>query len=193
MHTAFLFERSARPGYYDRLGRALEHSAWAQPLDVLRITSPFGRTRMHPILRRILPHTGVDLGAAHGTPVRSTGDGSVIFAGSRGGYGMMVEILHPNGFTTRYAHLSRISVRPHQAVSRGETLGNVGATGLATGPHLHYEVRRLGRPIDPTSVSGAGPGEEVGFDPAWRTERTALGGLLARAPSVVSVAGRGVN
>ena len=187
LHTAFFHEGAAAAGYFDALGRSLDPAAWAQPLEVARVTSPFRMDRLHPILRRVLPHTGVDFAAVYGTPVRATGDGSVAFAGERGGYGNLVEIQHPNGYTTRYAHLSRIAVGRDQGVSQGDVIGYVGATGLATGPHLHYEVRRRGQPVDPLAVSaGDGPARDLGYDPAWRAERRELGRLLARAPTLLS-------
>jgi murein DD-endopeptidase MepM/ murein hydrolase activator NlpD len=87
-----------------------------------------------------------------GILVDGNSGGSVSFAGDRGGYGNLVEIQHPNGYSTRYAHLSRITVRAHQAVRQGDVIGHVGMTGLATGPHLHYEFHANGRPVDPNSI-----------------------------------------
>jgi murein DD-endopeptidase MepM/ murein hydrolase activator NlpD len=189
MHTVFLFDRGDSPGYYDDLGRSLDPVAWAGPLATLRVTSPFKLDRMHPLLRRVLPHTGVDFAAGYGTPVRATGDGSVTYAAARGGYGNMVEIQHPNGYATRYAHLSRISpgVASGMPVHQGDVIGYVGASGLATGPHLHYEVRRKGRPVDPLLAQAeSGTTRDVGYDEAWRGERRRMGRLLARAPTLVS-------
>ncbi|HEV2147415.1 MAG TPA: M23 family metallopeptidase [Longimicrobiaceae bacterium] len=189
LHKAFFFDAAERPGYFDELGRSLDPAAWARPLEHMRVTSPFRMDRMHPILRRVLPHTGTDYAAAAGTPVRATGDGSVTFADARGGYGNLVEVQHPNGYSTRYAHLSRIApgVAEGRMVSQGDVVGYVGMTGLATGPHLHYEVRRRGRPVDPELVSAdAGPAHDLGLAPAWRAERRELGALLARAPTVLS-------
>jgi murein DD-endopeptidase MepM/ murein hydrolase activator NlpD len=170
------------------MGRSLDPAAWARPLEVAHVTSGFRLDRMHPILRRVLPHTGIDYAAAAGTPVRATGDGSVAFAARRGGYGNLVEVQHPNGYSTRYAHLSRIApgVARGGMVSQGDVIGYVGMTGLATGPHLHYEVRRRGRPVDPATVAGAGPSVDLGLAPAWRTERRQLGRLLAKAPTLLS-------
>jgi murein DD-endopeptidase MepM/ murein hydrolase activator NlpD len=186
MHTIFVHEGAETPGYYDDLGRSLDRGAWAQPLNHIRVTSAFRMDRMHPILRRVLPHLGVDYGAAYGTPVYATADGSVAFAGDRGGYGNMVEVQHPNGYETRYAHLSRIAVRPHQPVRQGDLLGYVGMSGLATGPHLHYEVRRKGRPVDPALVTALdAPLQEVAYDLEWRAQRNALADLLSRTPTVV--------
>ncbi|HLL84543.1 MAG TPA: M23 family metallopeptidase [Longimicrobium sp.] len=189
MHTVFLYDQGEAPGYYDDLGRSLDPVAWSGPLAAMRVTSPFKLDRMHPLLRRILPHTGVDLAAGYGTPVRATGDGSVSFAAARGGYGNMVEIQHPNGYATRYAHLSRISpaVAAGMPVHQGDVIGYVGSSGLATGPHLHYEVRRKGRPVNPLLARAeAGSTRDVGYDDGWRGERRKLGRLLARTPSLVS-------
>jgi len=188
LHKAFFFDDGERPGYFDDMGRSLDPAAWTRPLEETRVTSPFRMDRMHPILNRVLPHLGIDYAAVAGTPVRATGDGSVSFAARRGGYGNMVEVQHPNGYSTRYAHLSRIAggVAPGRMVAQGDVIGYVGMTGLATGPHLHYEVRRRGLPVDPSTLADAGPAVDLGLAPAWRTERRQLGGLLARAPTVLS-------
>lgn len=194
LHKAFFLDAADRPGYYDELGRSLDPAAWVRPLEHTRVTSPFRMDRMHPILRRVLPHNGVDYAALAGTPVRATGDGSVTHAGPRGGYGNMVEVQHPNGYSTRYAHLSRIApgVAEGRMVEQGEVIGYVGMTGLATGPHLHYEVRRRGQPVDPESVTPElGPARDLGFAQEWRSERRHLARLLGRAPTVLSVRRRG--
>lgn len=112
------------------------------------LTSPFG-WRTHPILGTRRLHAGIDIGAPQGTPIRAAADGTVVSAGSRGGYGMTVELDHGSGLTTLYAHQSRISVVPGQRVSRGAVIGAVGSTGMSTGPHLHFEVRVNGNPRDP--------------------------------------------
>ena len=187
LHTVFFYEHGDQPGYYDDFGSSLEEKPWSGPLDVMRVTSGFKMDRMHPILNRILPHTGIDYAAVQGTPVRATADGSVSFAAVRGGYGNLVEVQHPNGYATRYAHLSRIGVRPYQLVRQGDVIGWVGATGLATGPHLHYEVRRKGQPVDPAlAMAYEGVTTAVDYDLAWRNERRTLSRLLARAPTIVS-------
>lgn len=185
MHTVFLYDQEAKTGYYDDWGRSLDPVPWTGPLARMRVTSPFRMDRMHPILRRVLPHTGVDLAASQGTPVYAAADGSVAYASARGGYGNMVEVRHPNGYSTRYAHLSGIAagVRVNSAVRQGDLIGFVGSTGLATGPHLHYEVRRKGRPVDPMSVQlTATSTGHVGYDLSWRRERQSLAHLLSRAP-----------
>jgi hypothetical protein len=187
LQTAFYFEREDQPGYYDPFGRSLDASAWGEPLAAMRVTSPFGEHRMHPILERVLPHTGVDLAAPLGEPVLATAEGVVSFAGVRGGYGLTVEIQHASGFTTRYAHLSALEpgVSAARLVRQGEPIGSVGMSGLATGPHLHYEVLRRGRPIDPGGVvRDAGIAMEIGADARWSRERRRIADLLARTPTL---------
>lgn len=189
LHTAFYFERSGEPGYFDQFGRGLDTDGWVSPLPAARVTSPFGRRRMHPILNRVLPHTGVDFGAPQGTPVRVTGDGVVISAGPRGGYGTMVEVQHPSGYTTRYAHLSRVAagIAGNRPVRQGEVIGYVGMTGLATGPHLHYELRAQGRAIDPLrDEAGPGTAAQVASVAGWPREHRRLTDLLSRTPTIVS-------
>lgn len=121
-----------------------------------RISSPFG-PRVHPVWGDVRTHTGVDFAAPLGTPVSATASGVVVAAGRRGGYGFCVEVRHPrSGLTTRYAHLSRIArgVRAGLPVRRGTLVGFVGATGVVTGPHLHYEVRGpSGTPLDPAALA----------------------------------------
>jgi murein DD-endopeptidase MepM/ murein hydrolase activator NlpD len=119
------------------------------------VTSEFGR-RVHPITGDIRMHTGVDLRAAEGVPIRAAAPGVVRNAGPRRGYGNTVEIDHGDGTSTLYAHASALVVKPGQHVQGGETVGLVGHTGVATGPHLHFELRRHGHPVDPMSATGTG-------------------------------------
>lgn len=120
----------------------------AQPVASMSLTSRFG-SRRDPFTGRTAMHSGLDMAAATGTQVRATGPGRVVFAGTNGGYGRMVEIDHGNGITTAYGHLNSISVSVGETVARGEVIARSGSTGRSTGPHLHYEVRRNGRAIDP--------------------------------------------
>lgn len=113
-----------------------------------RITSRFG-SRVHPVLGYRRFHAGVDFGAAHGSRITAADSGKVIFSGWYGGYGNSVIIDHGGGLTTLYAHASRLSVREGQSVLKGQPIASVGSTGLSTGPHLHFEVRRNGSPVDP--------------------------------------------
>jgi len=115
---------------------------------IIRITSKYG-VRYHPLTRRRKFHTGIDIAARYGQPVKTTADGLVVYAGWKRGYGRTVMIRHQLGFTTLYAHLSKIRVRIGNYVKKGQVIGYAGSSGYATGPHLHYEVRYLQRPINP--------------------------------------------
>lgn len=125
------------------------------PLPGRSISSSYG-VRRDPLLRTPAMHAGIDFRAPTGTKIKSAGQGTVVNAGWNGGYGRMVEIDHGNGLTTRYAHLSRIHVKEGQTVEKDSVVGEVGTTGRSTGPHLHYEVRHNGSPIDPLRVIKAG-------------------------------------
>ena len=114
------------------------------------ISSPFG-WRTHPVHGDRRLHAGVDIAAPHGSPIRAAAAGTVVAAGRRGGYGLLVEIDHGTGQRTRYAHASRLHVAAGDRVGRGQPIAAVGATGTATGPHLHFELRLDGRPVDPVS------------------------------------------
>jgi murein DD-endopeptidase MepM/ murein hydrolase activator NlpD len=113
------------------------------------VSSSFTNARWHPSLDRPRPHTGIDIVAPHGTPIVASARGRVSSVGHQGEYGLLVDIDHGYGVVTRYAHLSRAAVRVGQAVERGQHIGNVGQSGLATGPHLHYEVLVHGQPTNP--------------------------------------------
>jgi murein DD-endopeptidase MepM/ murein hydrolase activator NlpD len=114
------------------------------------LSSLFSRGRRHPVLRITRPHQGIDIAAPVGEPILAPAKGTIVFAGWRsGGYGNTVEIDHGYGYLTRFAHASRVLVRAGQTVERGQTIAEVGATGLVTGPHLHYEVEVNGRAVDP--------------------------------------------
>ena len=119
------------------------------------VTSPFGY-RPDPFLGRLALHSGVDLAQGYGAEIRATGAGRVTHAGPMGGYGVMVEIDHGNGLTTRYAHMSEALVEEGQEVAKGAVLGRIGSSGRSTGPHLHYEVRVDGEPVDPERYLRAG-------------------------------------
>lgn len=151
---------NGRSKYYDEKGRSLAASFLRTPVQFRRISSNFGR-RKHPVLGTWRQHQGMDYAAASGTPVRTIGDGVVIFAGSRGGYGNTVEVRHPNGFVTRYGHLRGFAkgIARGARVSIEQTIGYVGMTGLATGPHLHFEVIVNGVQRDPRRAlqATAGP------------------------------------
>jgi murein DD-endopeptidase MepM/ murein hydrolase activator NlpD len=121
----------------------------------IEVNSPFG-IRTDPFLGRPAMHTGIDLRGETGEPVYATADGTVAVAGRDGGYGNLVEINHGNGFSTRYGHLSEIDVKVGQKVRTGQVIGKIGSTGRSTGPHLHYETRVNGEPVNPQKFLRAG-------------------------------------
>lgn len=148
---AILFNTSGSNGqYFDARGKSLRAAFLRAPVAFRRITSIFGGRR-HPILGIWRQHKGTDYAAAMGTPVRSIGDGVVIFAGRKGGYGNVIDVRHLNGFVSRYGHLRGFArgIQRGARVSIGNTIGYVGMTGLATGPHLHFEVLVGGVQRDP--------------------------------------------
>ena len=152
---AYLFTDSeGNEGYYSAEGQNRAKSFLRSPLAFSRISSGFGG-RMHPIFRNWRAHTGVDFAAPRGTPVWATADGIVTYAGVKGGYGNVVEIRHSGSVTTLYGHLSAFAagVRQGTRVSQGQTVAYVGATGFATGPHLHYEFKLAGAHLDPMRVA----------------------------------------
>ena len=153
-YTAIWFkEPGATKGeYYSLNGESLRRAYLTSPLAFSRITSVMGM-RFHPIHNTWKAHTGVDYGAPTGTAVRSVGDGVVESAGWQGGYGNTVVVRHRNGHSTLYAHLSKISVRKGQTLAQGQEVGAVGATGTATGPHLHFEFRVNGVHRDPLTLA----------------------------------------
>lgn len=157
-----VFRFGDRGGFYDAEGRPLIKMFLRSPLPYSRVTSRFSNRRFHPVLKTFRPHYGVDYGAPVGTPVRVTASGTVISAGWDGGGGKTVKVRHPNGYTTAYLHLSKFAAGLHAGdrVAQGEIIGYVGATGLASGPHLDYRVQQNGRWIDPLSIRSV-PGEPL--------------------------------
>lgn len=140
--------------YYTPDGRSLEKAFLRAPLEFTRVSSVFSSARLHPILNRIRAHQGTDYAAPIGTPVHAAGAGHISFRGWAGGYGNEVQIDHGGGIVTLYGHLSRFApqTRAGAHVAQGDTIAFVGMTGLATGPHLHYEYRINGRFQDPQKV-----------------------------------------
>lgn len=153
-HQAVWFQEPGRSegAYYALDGQSLRRAYLSAPLAFTRVSSGFGN-RFHPIHKRSMAHQGTDYAAPTGTAVRTVGDGVVEFAGPQNGYGNVVIVKHRNQHTTLYAHLSRIDVRKGQSISQGETVGAVGATGWATGPHLHFEFRINGQHQDPMLIA----------------------------------------
>ncbi|MGZ5746689.1 MAG: M23 family metallopeptidase [Caldimonas sp.] len=147
----------SKGSYFGLDGQSKQRSFLASPLEFSRVTSGFAM-RMHPILNTWKQHNGVDYGAPSGTPVRTIGDGVVEFAGWQNGYGNVIHIKHGNELSTVYAHLSRIDVAKGAKVEQGDTIGAVGQTGWATGPHLHFEVKVDGVQQDPLLVAQSSQG-----------------------------------
>ena len=168
-YSAVWFKDAAggKGGYFDMNGQSKRRSFLASPMEFSRVTSGFSM-RFHPILQTWKQHKGVDYGAPNGTPVRSVGDGVVDFAGHQSGYGNVVEIRHSNDRSTLYAHLSRIDVRQGQRIDQGTRVGAVGATGWATGPHLHFEFKLSGMQQNPLTIAKSS--ETLAIAPAARLQ-----------------------
>ena len=178
-YSAVWFGESAsgKGGYFSLDGKSLKPAFLAAPLEFSRVTSGF-EMRMHPLLNVWQAHNGVDYAAPTGTPVKSVGAGKVKFAGQQLGYGNVVQVDHAGSKSTLYAHLSRIDVKEGEAVTQGQLLGLVGATGWATGPHLHFEFKVNGMVQDPLAV--AKTKEIVTIDRAARPRFNQVAGLAGR-------------
>ncbi len=176
--------------WYDDAGHSVRRAFLKSPLNFRRISSRFSAHRRHPILKTVRPHWGVDYAAPKGTPVSALGDGVIQFAGRRGGYGNYIEVRHNSTYTTCYGHLWKFAggVRKGTRVTQGEVIGFVGSTGLSTGPHLDFRVKRNGSFVDPLRLDSP-PGRsldgerrlayEEHRDRSWR-----LADLLAPGQSV---------
>ena len=154
-YRAILFtDPEGNSQYYSEDGKSMRKAFLRSPVDFRRISSTFQRERFHPVLGKKRPHRGVDYAAASGTPIKAAGDGKVIFRGVKGGYGNTVVLQHGSNITTLYAHMSRFrkGVTSGSRVKQGQTIGYVGKSGLATGPHLHYEFRINGVHRNPLTV-----------------------------------------
>ncbi len=155
--TFYMFQFTLPDGsvdYYDENGESVRHSFLKSPLRFRYISSGFSMSRVHPILKIPRPHLGVDYAAPAGTPVSALGDGIVMFAGTKGGYGNFIELKHGDQYETCYAHLSRFAkgIRVGAKVKQGQIIGYVGSTGLSTGPHLDFRVRYKGKFINPLNL-----------------------------------------
>ena len=161
-------------GYYAPDGKNLRKAFLRSPLEFSRVSSGFGK-RMHPFLQTWRAHQGLDYAAPVGTRVRAVGDAAVEFAGPKGGYGNVVILRHHGRYATVYAHLSRIAVRRGARVAQNATIGYVGQTGWATGPHLHYEFRIGGEARNPLSIALPAAMPVAAQDlPAFRTHGETL-------------------
>ena len=148
---AYRFECGDRVDYFDENGKSLRRAFLKAPLSFRRISSGFSRKRMHPIMKIRRPHNGLDYVAPAGAPVSAMADGKVAFAGSKGGYGRLVVLKHAGSYETFYGHLSGFArgTRSGARVQQGQVIGYVGSSGMSTGPHLHFEMRKNGRAINP--------------------------------------------
>ena len=195
-HEAYLFaaDEDGHEGYYDAEGRPLQKQFLRSPLPFMRVTSRFSHRRFHPVLKTYRPHYGVDFGAPRGTPVRATASGSVSFAGRKGGAGNMVRLRHAGGYETLYLHLSGFAggVRRGARITQGAVIGYVGSTGLSTGPHLDYRVKRNGRYLDPMRLENR-PSPPIparrlaAFERTREDLRRQLGGIAAAGPRLARV------
>lgn len=176
-----------RSQWYDAAGVGERRAGYVTPVANARKTSSFG-WRIHPLLGYSRMHQGTDYGAAYGTPIRAVTDGIVSFAGWHGGHGNMVQLKHPNGLGTGYAHMSRVAVAPGARVSQGQVIGYVGSTGLSTGPHLHFEVYRGGRAVSPSGVNFESRSILEGAQLA--AFRAKLDNILSMRPQRVQLASR---
>jgi len=180
----------SKDGYYDKSGKSLRNAFLRAPLEFRRISSVFGM-RKHPILGIWRQHKGTDYAAAQGTPVRAIGDAVVIFAGQKHGYGNVIDLRHRNGYVTRYGHLLRFAsgIRVGARVDQGKTIAYVGMTGLATAPHLHFEVLINGVQHDSRTALKTTGGEPLlaADKPAFEAEREkCLAAMQQQQPSQVA-------
>lgn len=149
-----------KEGYYDENGDSLQKIFLKSPLSYRYISSGFSYNRLNPVSRTLHAHRAIDYAASHGTPVVTVGDGTAAYAGWKGGLGIIVQVRHNDTYTTVYAHLSRAAVRTGSKVEQGQIIGYVGATGEATGPHLHFEMYKNGGYVNPFTIE-LPPGEAV--------------------------------
>ena len=197
-NTAYVMtDGEGRNVYYDAEGRSLRRAFKLYPAEFRRISSGFNRNRYHPVLKRTRPHLGIDYAAAVGTPIMATGDGTIERAGRWGSYGIAVAIRHPKGVETRYAHMSKLGsgIRAGTRVRQGQVIGYVGATGMVSGPHLHYEFIKNGRHLDPRSAVKYGEGEPISKSQrgAFEALKAEYDRLLAPAPVAAQTVRAGLN
>ena len=178
---------ATKGAYFGLDGKSKRSAFLASPLAFSRITSGFAM-RMHPILQQWRRHLGVDYAAPTGTPVRSVGDGVVEFAGQQNGYGNVVQIRHDSARSTTYAHLSRVDVHKGERVEQGERIGAVGATGWATGPHLHFEFRVTGVHHDPLAIAKSAEAATIAA-----SDRASFAQLAGGARAQLDAAGSSVR
>jgi hypothetical protein len=151
----YWFQGPRSRGYFDAGGRSPYEGGWRKPVKDGSVTSKFNPKRMHPVLKKVMPHNGTDFGAPTGTPVFASSYGTVTFIGYSGPSGNLVKIEHPGGITTGYAHLSRFAegIRVGDKVKRLQLVGYVGSTGRSTGPHLHFSAEKDDRFFDAETLN----------------------------------------
>lgn len=187
----FYSEHEGTPVYVDHHGEPLEQSFLRYPLEFTRISSDFSMRRFHPILKQSRPHLGVDFAAQSGTPVRAVGKGTVRWAAWKGDFGFHVELEHSNGLGSAYSHLRGIapSIQEGRPVTRGQVVGWVGQTGLATGPHLHFAMFENGLYVDPLTTNPSVGGDDVDhgrfrlLHTAWMRQLRSIPGSFTPVPS----------
>ena len=192
----YRFERDGSgPEFFDENGKNIKGFLLRTPVDGARITSKFGMRR-HPVLGYTRAHQGIDFGAGTGTPILAAGDGVVVETGRKGGYGRWLRIRHSGGWDTGYAHILRYAkgVRPGMRVRQGQVVAYVGSSGLATGPHLHYEIFQKNRRVNPLSAKVPQGTVLAGRElKRFKTEKAHIDGLLAAAdrPQTLALAAGG--
>lgn len=154
LRAVYYSNTDGHAGYYSDTGKAMQKAFLRAPVNFTRISSRFNLRRRHPVLNTIRAHKGVDYAAPHGTPIRATANGKIIHAGNKGGYGRTVVVQHGESYSTLFAHMSRFArgIKNGVKIKQGQTIGYVGKTGLATGPHLHYEFRINGVHRNPLKI-----------------------------------------
>ena len=176
-YYAFPFDQSEGTDYFDENGNSLRKALLKYPIEFTRISSRFNPNRFHPVAKVFRAHNGTDFAAPTGTPIRSAGDGIVLEAQYKGGNGNYVKIRHNATYTTQYLHMSKIGngIRPGVRVRQGQTIGYVGSTGLANGPHLCYRFWKNGVQVDALKVQlpAAEPVKEA-YRPAFESVKTEL-------------------
>lgn len=185
LHTGFRFERGGKSEYFTGDGRPLKKSFIRMPIPYARLTSNFG-SRRHPVLGKVRMHKGVDYAASTGTPIMAAGDARVEFVGWKGGYGRVVILDHGRGYSTLYGHMSNFGkAKVGQRIGQGTVIGYVGSSGLATGPHLHYEFRVNGVHRNPLSITMPPPEPLSGTALAQFRSQTSV--ALARIQKVENI------
>jgi len=181
-HTLYRFGSDGDEEYFDENGQSAKSMLMKTPVDGARISSSFGR-RFHPVLGYNRMHKGIDFAVPSGTPVMAAGNGTVTYSGWAGEYGNLVVLTHSNGYSTAYGHLSRLAVHNGTRVRQGQIVAYSGSTGLATGPHLHYEIRVNNGQVNPATVKVASGRTLAGDErQAFLAERTRIDNLVATLP-----------